>query len=784
MLSILRSSTALSVRRSTACTYQFQLHRHYSSLSTRWTAEKDKLLYSQRATTTATTQTITLPDGQTYEYQPGITTPNTLLENWNPELLPRTVGALFRGQLWELYQPLNTSGLPLLNRATTSTTQSNDTLTFLSANDTLVTPFYASSAAMVLGKALSLEYPNDIIAGSIDVSSDGRAPNFAYDSMLLSSSTTSSDNVKSQLREILASAKEMNDCYERVAQLLNDTSVRHISEHDLKTLTKRVNSIINAALPIERLDVPLATAIDLLSYDPLKVYRIRHNYTAQKTVIPLYRIGDYIDVASGPLLPRTDLLQHTTLTAVSARHWWAERDKARAKQQITRVAGVTFPTALKYQQWRQSQEQAHQRDHRVIGTNQQLFHFDVNSPGGPFFLPHGTRIVERLFSFLRSEYRRFGYDEVMTPMIYKKALWEQSGHWQNYAEDMFAVRGGLPDTTTEVMAIADGNKTSSVDWYGLKPMNCPAHCLIYASQPRTAHELPLRFADFGSLHRWEAAGALSGLTRVRNFHQDDAHIFCRHDQIGQEIRSTLDMVERIYSTLKFDQYELYLSTRPEQHYIGSIEDWQEAERALSDALNATGRVWQVNPGDGAFYGPKIDIYISDALGRRHQTATIQLDFQLPQRFDLKYTDTKSNQQQHVRPVIIHRAIMGSLERMMAILTEHYAGDWPLWQSPRQVMICPVASTFVDYAHKVRHQLTTLHDQYGLPLYVDVNTTGHSLGKMIRQAEKLRYNYLLVLGEQEATKQLVTIRKRGERASTSMPISEFGASLLKSIQARD
>jgi threonyl-tRNA synthetase len=414
------------------------------------------------------------------------------MTDWNPELLPRTVGALFRGQLWELCQPLNNNNGLLLNH---TTDQQNDTLTFLSVNNTLVAPFYTGSAAMILGKALSLEYPNDIIAGSIDTSS--KTPNFAYDYMLLPS-LTSGDSVKSQLQEILASTKEINDCYQPIAQLLKDTNVRHISEHDLKTLTKRVNSIVNAGLPIERIDVPLATAIDLLSNDPLKVYYIRYNYgTRDDVIIPLYRIGDYIDIAPGPLLPRTDLLQHIILTAVSAKHWWAERDKAQAKQQITRVRGVSFATALQYQQWRQSQEEAHKRDHRVIGTNQQLFHFDVNSPGGPFFLPHGTRIVERLFSFLRSEYRRFGYDEVMTPMIYKKSLWEQSGHWQNYAEDMFAVRGGLPDTTSS----SDNRSKAQVDWYGLKPMNCPAHCLIYASQPRTANELPLRLADFGSLHR-------------------------------------------------------------------------------------------------------------------------------------------------------------------------------------------------------------------------------------------------------------------------------------------
>ncbi|KAI9599403.1 hypothetical protein BDF19DRAFT_381501 [Syncephalis fuscata] len=494
-------------------------------------------------------------------------------------------------------------------------------------------------------------------------------------------------------------------------------------------------------------------------------------------MVPLYRIGDYIDVVKGPLLPRTGLLRHFDLTAVSGTHWRAEQNKSEAKQHVTRVRGVSFPSEKAQKQWRQQQEEAQRRDHRVIGTKQQLFHFDVSSPGGPFFLPHGTRIIERLLAFLRAEYRRFGYEEVMTPMVFKKSLWEQSGHWQNYAEDMFAVRGGLPEANTTDVAPT----TSNTDWYGLKPMNCPAHCLIYACQPRTAHELPMRLADFGSLHRWEAAGALSGLTRVRNFHQDDAHIFCRSDQVGEEIRSTLAMVERIYSALQFTEYELFLSTRPERSYIGALEDWEAAETALADALNATGRAWQLNPGDGAFYGPKIDICVRDALGRQHQTATIQLDFQLPQRFSLKYTDANG---QHKQPVIIHRAILGSLERMLAILAEHYAGDWPLWQSPRQVMLCPVATPFVPYARKVREQLVALHEQYGLPLHIDVNTSGHSLSKMIRQAQEQRYNYLLVLGEQEVNQQLVAVRRRGERQSTSMSINDFGMQLLKSIQTRE
>jgi threonyl-tRNA synthetase len=546
--------------------------------------------------------------------------------------------------------------------------------------------------------------------------------------------------------------------------------VHHIREQDLSSISEAFRRLVENDLPLKRLEFDSDIARNWLSQQPLVAYRLAQQATPS-TRLSLYQSDNYIGLTSIPLLPRTGLLHHHELVTTAASHWWALPEKTNAAQHITRVSGVVFSSAEQRRQWHQRLTEAQHRDHRVIGTNQQLFTFHPVSPGGVFFLPHGTRIVHRLLDFVRSEYRRFNYHEVMTPMIFKQALWEQSGHWQNYARDMFSVRGGLPVTN----ATPD---TTPTDWYGLKPMNCPAHCLLYASQPRTHQDLPIRFADFGSLHRWEAAGSLSGLTRVRNFHQDDAHIFCRPDQVGDEIRATLSMIDRIYRALDFSSYELSLATRPETDYIGTLSDWDHAEQALKEALDSTGLAWQVKEGDGAFYGPKIDIMVRDALGRRHQTATIQLDFQLPQRFDLIYHDANAVAQ---RPVIVHRAVLGSVERMLAILTEHYGGHWPLWLSPRQVMICPVAEKFYPYAEQVRQRLVQHHEDYGRPLYIDVDTSNNTLGKKIRQAQALRYNYILVVGEQEATEQTVHVRRRSTNTSQAMSLDALAQQLLQEVR---
>ena len=334
-------------------------------------------------------------------------------------------------------------------------------------------------------------------------------------------------------------------------------------------------------------------------------------------------------------------------------------------------------------------------DHHEVIKEQRLVARSIYSPGSPLFHPDGAHVFNKLVSFLRAQYRSFGFEEVITPSIYKRSLWERSGHWENYADDMFSVVGRGASGQKQQAEIGED------EIFGLKPMNCPGHCLLFDSANRVHKDLPIRYADFSALHRNEISGSLSGLTRLRRFHQDDGHIFCRPSQVSEEVSATLEFVTMVYRTFKLPPVKLVLSTRPHDQYIGTVEDWDRAENALKKALDASGREWSFNEGDGAFYGPKIDISLSDMNGKEHQTATIQLDFQLPQRFDLHYNAPAPEQERlgltttdpvllnrngRVTPVIIHRAVLGSLERFMALLMEHFQGAWPFWISPRQATV--------------------------------------------------------------------------------------------------
>lgn len=411
-------------------------------------------------------------------------------------------------------------------------------------------------------------------------------------------------------------------------------------------------------------------------------------------------------------------------------------------------------------------------DHQTLAQRQNLFITSPYSPGSPLILPNGAYVFQKLQSFLRAQYPQFGFQEVVTPIIYKKSLWEKSGHWENYAEDMFSVKGRSQ--------IPDGESEDSVE-FGLKPMNCPGHCLLFKDQKKTHRDLPVRYADFSALHRNEVSGSLSGLTRVRRFHQDDAHIFCRRDQILEEIEQTLKFVAMVYKTFGLGPFKLLLSTRPQESFIGTIEEWDQAEEQLTKALNNIGSEWAINEGDGAFYGPKIDIILKDSNGKEHQTATIQLDFQLPQRFDLQYTTNREERdsqprtsmdagldKMHRRPVIVHRAIYGSIERFMALLIEHYAGKYPLWLSPRPAIILPLYDD-PKILEQVLHFQTILSGlkphsapvtsfpsaPQPLPLStihlpIDVDTRGrYSLGRRIVEARAKGYNHIIVVGDREA-----------------------------------
>lgn len=409
-----------------------------------------------------------------------------------------------------------------------------------------------------------------------------------------------------------------------------------------------------------------------------------------------------------------------------------------------------------------------------IASIQKLYMTDPVTPGSVFFLPHGTRIFNKLIQFMKVQQRKFGFEEVITPLIYKKDLWKQSGHWQHYKDDMFQ----LKDTDESDHEHDHGHEHDESDaGYSLKPMNCPGHCIIFSRQERSFRDLPVRFSDFSPLHRNEASGALTGLTRVRKFHQDDGHIFCLPNQVESEISSCLRLMESVYRIFGLNEYELTLSTRPEG-YIGEIETWNQAESDLKDALNRSGKKWTVNEGDGAFYGPKIDILVKDNLGKQHQTATIQLDFQLPKNFELKYA---SHEQNLKTPVLVHRAIFGSLERFMAILIDHYQGKWPFWISPRQAVILPVASRHADYAYEIAKKLSGTaisEESAGLiserAFHVDVNSQEEPVGHRIRSSIAQSYNYILMVGDKEMESNTVSVRTRGSRESTSMKIPELHA----------
>ncbi|KAJ2829529.1 threonyl-tRNA synthetase [Coemansia erecta] len=517
-----------------------------------------------------------------------------------------------------------------------------------------------------------------------------------------------------------------------------------VSQSDFAPLEQLAGKTIKAKHLFERLVLTKDNLLRMFAYNRYKMHLINIS-VADGTMATAYRCGSIVDVCSGPHMPGSSSIAAFAVLKSSGSYFMGDSNN----DSLQRIYGISFPDKKKMAAYRQFLEEAANRDHRKIGREQELFFFHKLSPGSAFFLPHGTRIYNTLIGFIRNKYRERGFEEVVTPNMFNTKLWEQSGHWQNYQDVMFGLEVDR-------------------EQFALKPMNCPGHCLMFGVRDRSYRELPIRFADFGVLHRNEASGALSGLTRVRRFQQDDAHIFCRQDQVKNEIRGALDFLSEVYGIFGFT-FRLKLSTRP-QNYIGDIGMWDQAERHLQEALCEFGAEWELNPGDGAFYGPKIDITICDALGRDQQCATIQLDFQLPERFQLQFRAPGEGEDGFQRPVIIHRAILGSVERMIAILTEHYAGKWPLWLSPRQAMVVPTNSAAYEYAEQVKQQL---HDAV---FYADVDVGSDTLNKKIRNAELAQYNFICVVGAQEMQEHSVNVRCRddvGTKAKgQTVPVSAF------------
>ncbi|QLL32361.1 hypothetical protein HG536_0C05300 [Torulaspora globosa] len=507
---------------------------------------------------------------------------------------------------------------------------------------------------------------------------------------------------------------------------------RTVSQSDFPNLEGVAKDVIKQKQKFERLVMSKEDLLKMFHYSKYKTYLVNTKVPDGGSTT-VYRCGTLIDLCVGPHIPNTGRIKAFKLLKNSSCYFLGDSNN----DSLQRVYGIAFPDKKLMDAHMKFLAEASMRDHRKIGREQELFVFHEWSPGSCIWLPHGARIYNKLVDFMKTEYHKRGYEEVITPNMYNSKLWETSGHWGNYKENMFTI---------------DIEKES----FGLKPMNCPGHCLLFKARERSYRELPWRVADFGVLHRNEFSGALSGLTRVRRFQQDDAHIFCTPDQIEEEFEKIFDFLQYVYGVFGFE-FKMELSTRPE-NYVGDIETWNKAESKLESALRKWGGKWELNPGDGAFYGPKIDIMISDALRRWYQCATMQLDFQLPNRFELEYKakdnkDNESANENYERPVMIHRAILGSVERMTAILIEHYAGKWPFWLSPRQVLLVPVGVKYQEYAQQVRDKL------HNAGFYADVDLSGNTLQKKVRSGQMLKYNFIFIVGEQEMTENSVNIRNR-------------------------
>lgn len=525
-------------------------------------------------------------------------------------------------------------------------------------------------------------------------------------------------------------------------------------QEDLEKIEAEMKKIVKENLEIKREEMSTKDALKIFKDNPYKVEIIKNieefgeGKTEKSDKVSLYSQGEFKDLCRGPHLPRTGMIKAFKITKVAGAYW---RGDAKNKQ-LQRLYGISFPDKKELNEYLALLEEAEKRDHRKLGRELNLFTFNDLSPGSPFFFPKGTIIYSELQKFIRAEYVKRGYEEVITPLLYDKALWETSGHWEHYKEDMFLLN-------------VDGRE------FSMKPMNCPSHVLMYKVSTKSYRDLPWRVADFAPLHRNELKGVLGGLTRVRKFSQDDAHIFCTEDQMEQEIFDLLDFVDYVYKQVFSMDYEIGLSTKPEKA-MGSQELWDNAENALTVALNKKKVPFKINKGDGAFYGPKIDVLIKDALKRPWQTATIQLDFQMPGRFGATYEGADGIKH---TPIMIHRAILGSLERFIGIITEHYAGKFPLWLSPVQVKILTIADRHEVFADRVAEVLK----ENGIRAEKDY--ASETMNKKIRNAQLEKVNYIIVIGDKEADEESVNVRTRDGVVHGMMKLDKFKELLSQEVK---
>ncbi|URN41093.1 threonine--tRNA ligase [Peptoniphilus genitalis] len=518
-------------------------------------------------------------------------------------------------------------------------------------------------------------------------------------------------------------------------------------EEDFKAIEDKMKEIAKKDLPVERIEISREEALKYFKEkgQDYKVELINDLPADEK--ITMYKIGDFLDLCKGPHLLSTKKIKAIKLLSIAGAYWRGDSNN----KMLQRLYGIAFEKQSQLEEYITRREEAEKRDHRKLGKELDLFSMHEEGPGFPFFHPNGMILRNNLLNWWRGVLEENGYGEILTPIILNEALWHRSGHWDHYKDNMYFTK------------IDDGD-------YAVKPMNCPGSILVYNSNNHSYRDLPIRLAEYGIVHRHELSGALHGLFRVRTFTQDDAHVYCLFSQVKDEVFKMIDLADYLYSTFGF-KYSIELSTRPDD-YMGELDAWNLAEKSLEEALEEKNLPYTINEGDGAFYGPKIDFHLEDAIGRTWQCGTIQLDFQLPENFDLTYVDENGERK---RPVMLHRALLGSVERFMGILIEHFAGKFPLWLSPVQVEVIPVSDKFKDFAESIADKL------HAAGLRVHLDGRAEKVGYKIREAQVKKINYMLVIGEKEETSGKLSVRKRNGEEVQDVDVDEFIASLKEEIK---
>ena len=643
---------------------------------------------------------ITLPDGKVIEVKAG-TTVKEIAEEISKSLGKKAVGAVFNKEIIDIFTPIIENGM----------------IKIITPKDEESLHILRHSSAHILAKAVKKLFGNDAVKLAIGPSTK---EGFYYDFDLPET----------------------------------------ISEEDLDKIEKEMENIIKNKEPFKREIVTREKAIELFKNDPYKIELIKELPENEEIVI--YWLGnDFFDLCKGPHVEHSGIIKAIKLLSVAGAYWKGDSKN----KMLQRIYGTAFWKKSSLQEYLHQLEEAKKRDHRILGKQLDLFSIHEEAgPGLVFWHPNGAILRQTIEQWTEEEHIKRKYQRIYTPQLMKADLWKTSGHYDFYKENMFFVPVVEHDEDEKL-----GNEKTPLtpeeiekaNWYAVKPMNCPGHILVYKSQPRSYRDLPIRYFEFGTVHRYEKSGSLHGLLRVRGFTQDDGHIFCRPDQLKEEIQDVLDYVLELLSTFNLD-YVINIGTKPEK-YIGTDQEWQHATNSLIEALKERNFNYNIIDGDGAFYGPKIDIAVLDAIGRKWDGPTIQVDFNLPERFDIYYVDKDGEKK---RPVLVHRAIMGSIERFIGLLIEHYAGLFPLWLAPIQVAIIPVSDKYLDYADKIYKILT----EKGFRTKLD--DENGKVGYKIRKAEMLKIPYMLVIGEREEEAGTVAIRSKKEGDIGSLSIEEL------------